>query len=106
LILKEKKVIKSWLWVLMWVVEGDIGVVIERGGLDMIVGLDEEGLIDNVSKEEGLKMFMELVGGEMVKEVEEKVKELYDMVEGLEVCDWVVGSNGEYCVMYGVVFKL
>ena len=70
------------------------------------VGLDEEGLIDNVSKEEGLKMFMELVGGEMVKEVEEKVKELYDMVEGLEVCDWVVGSNGEYCVMYGVVFKL
>ena len=72
----------------------------------MIVGLDEEGLIDNVSKEEGLKMFMELVGGEMVKEVEEKVKELYDMVEGLEVCDWVVGSNGEYCVMYGVVFKL
>ena len=87
-------------------VEGDIGVVIERGGLDKIVGLDEEGLIDNVSKEEGLKMFMELVGGEMVKEVEEKVKELYDMVEGLEVCDWVVGSNGEYCVMYGVVFKL
>ena len=80
--------------------------MIERGGLDIIVGLDEEGLIDNVSKEEGLKMFMELVGGEMVKEVEEKVKELYDMVEGLEVCDWVVGSNGEYCVMYGVVFKL
>ena len=47
--------------------------------MDIIVGLDEEGLIDNVSKEEGLKMFMELVGGEMVKEVEEKVKELYDM---------------------------
>ena len=29
---------------------------------------------------EGLKMFMELVGGEMVKEVEEKVKELYDTI--------------------------
>ena len=57
----------------LWVVEGDIGVVIERGGLDMIIGLDEEGLIDNVSKEAGLKMFMELVGGEMVKEVEEKI---------------------------------
>ena len=40
--------------------------MIERGGLDIIVGVDEEGLIDNVSKEEGLKMFMELVGGEMV----------------------------------------
>ena len=26
----------------LWVVEGDIGVVIERGGLDIIVGLDEE----------------------------------------------------------------
>ena len=37
----------------LWVVEGDIGVVIERGGLDMIVGLDEEGLIDNVSKKKG-----------------------------------------------------
>ena len=59
-----------------------------------------------MSKEEGLNVFMELVGGEMVKEVEEKVKELYELVEGLEVCDWVVGSNGEYCVMYGVVFKL
>ena len=33
----------------------------EKEGLDIIVGLDEEGLIDNVSKEEGLKMFMELV---------------------------------------------
>ena len=28
----------------------------------------------------------------MVKEVEEKVKELYEMVEGLEVCDVFKGD--------------
>ena len=42
----------------------------------------------------------------MKRMIDDMVKELYEMVEGLEVCDWVVGSNGEYCVMYGVVFKL
>ena len=47
-------------------------------------------------------MFMELVGGEMVKEVEEKVKELYDMVEGLEVCDWVMGIDVGWDVWYYV----